>query len=117
MNTCMVLAILLLLIILPPQECNARLGPHNSMKNLKEIARQGGGGRGEQERRFKQMNQSNQKNHQQLDGGIGFMLPSGLRSKTLRFVFTLLPKGSHIPPSGPSKRHNRMPSATANSDP
>ncbi|GLJ12816.1 hypothetical protein SUGI_0198310 [Cryptomeria japonica] len=100
----MVFAILVLLIILPPQECNARLGPHNSMKNLKEIARQGG----EQERRFKQMNPSI---------AIADMVPSDLRSKTFRFVFTLLPKGSHVPPSAPSKHHNSIPTATAHSDP
>ncbi|GLJ34047.1 hypothetical protein SUGI_0684700 [Cryptomeria japonica] len=117
MNTCMIFAILLLVIILSPQECNARLGPQNSMKNLKEIARQGGEGRGEQERRFEQMNPSDQKNHQHLDGGNGCMLPSGLKSKTFRFVFTLLTKGSHIPPSGPSKGHNSIPSATTHSDP
>lgn len=96
------LSLLVLLIILSVQ-CNARVGPQNYMEHAKhgftpkedKVMHIGG---------FKQMIPSNQN----ADGGNAGVIPS----KSLTTTFSLLAKGSPIPPSGPSKGHNSIPTSS-----
>lgn len=95
----MVLMMLVLLIILPVQ-CNARVGPYNYMEHAKH-------GFATKEEKAMHIVDNNQviPSNQNAGGGNAGVAPS----KSLRFTFSLLTKGSPIPPSGPSKGHNNIP--------
>lgn len=102
MKSSMGFSLLVLLIILSVQ-CDARVGPHGYMGHAehgfatKEDKAMHIGG-------YKQMIPSNQN----ADGGNAGVVPS----KSPRITFSLLAKGSPIPPSGPSKGHNNIPTSS-----
>lgn len=99
MESIKVLSMLVLLTILAVQ-CNARVGPYSHMEHAKH-------GFATKEEKAMEIVDHKQVIPSNQNAGIG---NAGVwASKTFRLTFSLLTKGSPIPPSGPSRGHNNIP--------
>lgn len=96
MESSKVLITLMLLIVLPVQ-CNARVEPYNYMENANQSTP-----KGEKDMHVGEHWQVIPSNPDAGGRGNGGLVAS----KRTGFKFTLLPKESAVPPSAPSKVHS-----------